>query len=791
MADHRWPVRAADIPSVAAAMANAFGLEVSASLPAGLAAELFEAVIADVQGAGAQAVIVPGLQQSPEVHAIAAALNKRLGSEAVRYIQPVQAVTGAGSLSDLAAELAAGEVDLLVVLGGNPVYDAPSDLKFAELLEKVPTRVHLTREPNETSALFNWVLPMTHPLEEWGDLRAFDGTLSLVQPLIAPLFEGRSAIEVLNLLAGNSSAPYDLVKSTWQSVLPAETFEVAWRNVVHDGLLKNSAAPSVPVGEARVPASVPVAAEGVELTFRPDPTIFDGRYANNGWLQELPKPVTKLTWDNAAIMSLATAKQLGITHEDEVRITSGESSIVAVAFIQPGQPDNSVLLNLGYGRTIGGTVATARVVGNEYDPNEGGGFNAAPLRTQETRWIASGVKVEKTGKRGVLVTTQGHRPLPSDRITDERDILREATIQQFLRDPEELIPFYAFPEEEIKKNDMYVEEVFQWNGPQWGMTIDLNTCIGCNACVTACQAENNIPVVGKTQVGKGREMHWLKIDRYYKGDEVNPQATWQPLMCVHCEKAPCEPVCPVAATVHSHEGLNQMVYNRCVGTRYCSNNCPYKVRRFNYLNYTDNQPNFMTKVKPIAALLGNTTEEKQNGIQLLKMLNNPNVTVRGRGVMEKCTYCVQRINDARKEAKKGGREVADGEIITACEQACPTQAIVFGNIADKESRVAKLRKDPRAWMLLEELQTRPRTSHLAKLRNPNPAITPVPEPPRKRVKHGEEHGEGDHGGESHGGDSHGAGNKAHDSHGTDSHGEGGDHSGHNHDHNQASEATHG
>jgi molybdopterin-containing oxidoreductase family iron-sulfur binding subunit len=356
---------------------------------------------------------------------------------------------------------------------------------------------------------------------------------------------------------------------------------------------------------------------------------------------------------------------------------------------------------------------------------------------------ATSVTAKATGETMDLASTQGHNPLGGDRITDERDILREATLQQFNRDYTELVPYSAFPQEEIKENNLYVEEVFEWNGPQWGMTIDLNVCTGCNACVTACQAENNIPVVGKVQVNVNREMHWIRIDRYYKGDDENPQLTWQPIMCVHCEKAPCEPVCPVAATVHSHEGLNQMVYNRCVGTRYCSNNCPYKVRRFNYLNYTDNQPNFSDKIAESDVVKGPIIAAKQNGIALLKMINNPSVTVRGRGVMEKCSYCVQRINAARIDGKKQGTEPKDGDIITACQQACPTQAIVFGNIADKESKVAKLRNDPRAWLLLEELQTRPRTSHLAKLRNPNPAITPIPEPDKRKKDHHHEEGHGE------------------------------------------------
>jgi molybdopterin-containing oxidoreductase family iron-sulfur binding subunit len=605
---------------------------------------------------------------------------------------------------------------------------------------------------------------MTHPLEEWGDLRAQDGTVSIIQPLIAPLFEGRSAIEFVSALNGQPVSGYDVLRSTWQTAgLPGVgDFEVRWRDFVHDGVLRGSA--FAPINAKFNPVQPPISSgNGIEINFRPDPTIFDGRYANNGWLQELPKTVTKLTWDNAAIMSPSTAKELGVTHEDMIEITVGDVKAKVGVFLQPGVAKNSITLYFGYGRTVGGAIATAKQNGGEYDAKEGGGVNVFPIRmtTGMNSVIVSKESIKKVDGRTQLISTQGHNPLPTDRITDERDILRETTLAQFVRDPEELEPSYAFPKEEIAPNNLYVEEVFEWNGEQWGMTIDLNTCTGCNACVTACQAENNIPVVGKQQVANGREMHWIRIDRYYSGSDDNPQMTWQPLMCVHCEKAPCEPVCPVAATVHSHDGLNQMIYNRCVGTRYCSNNCPYKVRRFNYLNYTDNQPNFMTKVRPISALLGNTTEERQNGIQLLKMINNPNVTVRGRGIMEKCTYCVQRINNARIESKKTGKDIKDGEIVTACEQACPTSSITFGNIRDKASRVAKLRNDPRAWLLLEEYQTRPRTSHLAKLRNPNPVIEPVPAPKPKRQKHGEEHGE-EHGAESHGSEHESTENHTHD-----------------------------
>lgn len=753
MADHRWAVKSSGIAGIAGAIAEALGIEmIRSAVPQNVNRAHFSAMMEDIRAAGSSAVVVAGPHQPAEVHAVVAAINAAIQSAAVQYISPVNAAYTAPGIGELKDALASGSVDVLLVVGGNPAFDAPGDVEFEKNAKLAKHVIYLGRDQNETAALAEWALPMTHPLEEWGDLRAFDGSVSIIQPLIAPLFEGRSAIEVLSSLSGKPIAGYDILKGYWQQAGMPGTgeFEARWRDFVHDGVIKNSAFVPKTVSNLKTPAELPLDDTTIEINFRPDPTIFDGRFANNGWLQELPAPVTKLTWDNAAIMSMSTAKKLGLTHEDVINLEVGDRSVKIGVFLQPGQADDSIVVNYGYGRTVGGAVATASTNGGVPDPTEGGGVNVFGLRTLSSLNSASGVKITKLNERAQLVTTQGHRPLQSDRIVDERDILREVTIQQFLRDPEEVVPEFAFPEEEIKKNNLYVEEVFEWNGPQWGMTIDLNTCIGCNACVTACQAENNIPVVGKQQVANGREMHWIRIDRYYKGDDVNPQVTWQPLMCVHCEKAPCEPVCPVAATVHSHEGLNQMIYNRCVGTRYCSNNCPYKVRRFNYLNYSDNQPNFMTKVRPIAAVLGNTTEERQNGIQLVKMLNNPDVTVRGRGIMEKCTYCVQRINDARKESKKAGRDLKDGEIITACEQACPTQSIVFGNIADKESRVSKLRNDPRAWLLLEELQTRPRTSHLAKLRNPNPEITPIPEPKPKKAKHGEEHGsEGHAEGEAH------------------------------------------
>ncbi len=742
LADHRWALRSSEIPSFAQALASALGVAgASGGSFAPLSADHFQAMVDDLRGANGRAVVFPGLHQSAEVHALVHAINEALSApgNTVSHIPAVDGSPNALGLKELVSDMDSGAADTVFILGGNPVYDAPADYKFADALRKVPNVIYLAQETTETTEYAKWTLPQTHALEEWGDALAHDGTPSMVQPLIAPLFDGRCALQVMAALNGKPQASYDIVKNFWKKKIGGTgDFEATWRDFVHDGVLP-SQTPTPTVARVQsanmATMSFDPPVSGIELNFRPDPKIYDGRFANNGWLQELPSPISKITWDNAAIMSLKMAEELGVTNDSVIALNANGQTVEAGVYIQPGMAQNAITVHLGYGRTRGGSVATAT-------GRDGGGFNAYALRTSN-QMAATSVTAKATGKTMDLASTQGHNPLGGDRIGDERDILREATLQQFNRDYTELVPYSAFPQDEIKKNNMYVEEVFEWNGAQWGMTIDLNVCTGCNACVTACQAENNIPVVGKVQVNVNREMHWIRIDRYYKGDEANPQLTWQPIMCVHCEKAPCEPVCPVAATVHSHEGLNQMVYNRCVGTRYCSNNCPYKVRRFNYLNYTDNQPNFADKVFEDENIKGPIHSAKQNGIALLKMINNPSVTVRSRGVMEKCSYCVQRINAARIEGKKQGTDPKDGDIVTACQQACPTQAIVFGNIADKESKVAKLRNDPRAWLLLEELQTRPRTSHLAKLRNPNPAITPIPEPDKRKKDH--HHGEEGHG----------------------------------------------
>jgi molybdopterin-containing oxidoreductase family iron-sulfur binding subunit len=608
------------------------------------------------------------------VHALAHAMNHALGNlgKTVVLIDPPEAepVDHAASLRELVEDMDAGRVSFLLVLGGNPVYDAPSDLRFGERLQKVGMRVHLSLYNDETSALCQWHVPQAHSLESWSDTRGHDGTAAIVQPLIAPLYGGKSAHELLAALQGKSQASaYETVRDTWRSRATASGFERFWRRIVHDGVIPDTTSPerdATPVAgwERALTAAVP--REGLRVLFRADPTIHDGRFANNGWLQELPKPLTKLTWDNAALVAPATAERLSLSNGDVVEITLGAASVRVPVWLLPGQAADCVTLHLGHGRTRVGQVGA------------GTGVDVYPLRTADAPWTASGAALRKTGDRHPLACTQDHHSMEG-------------------REPVRVARFGAIAErQEEKLPSLYPDKPYE--GHAWAMSIDLNACVGCGSCVLACQAENNIPVVGKDQVSRGREMHWIRVDRYFEGDLDNPATVHQPLPCMQCENAPCEVVCPVAATTHSSEGLNDMVYNRCVGTRYCSNNCPYKVRRFNFYQFSD----FST--------------------ESMKLLRNPDVTVRSRGVMEKCTYCVQRINEARITSQKEDRKIADGEIQTACQQACPAQAIVFGDLNDPGSRVSRLKSDVRDYSLLHDLNTRPRTTYLTTLRNPNPDL---------------------------------------------------------------------
>ena len=679
-ADHKLALAPSQIESFAREIAAQLGLNVAPPLASsGVPAAWRDALIADLSQHRGRVLVIAGREQPPSVHAIAHQMNANL-SAPVSYIAPVAAntVSHLQSLRELSAEMKAGQVQTLLIIGGNPVYDAPVDFDFAHHLKQVPNSIHLGLYEDETAAACAWHIPQAHELEAWGDARAFEGTTTIQQPLIAPLYGGKSPLQVLAALLGQPNrSDYDIVREYWSAQRPND-FEVFWRAALHDGVVQNSAAPSVSVAlkpDFAVSAPSQVLAAPLEIIFRPDPHIWDGRFANNGWLQELPKPISTLTWDNAALLSPATAQRLKLENGNMVILKSQKRSVRAPVFIVPGQADNAVTVYLGYGRTRGGQIL------------DKAGFDAYALRTSQAMNFAP-VEIVRDDKADAweLATTQTHHSLHG------RDLVVSATLQEFQKNSE--VAHKDDTDLDKKRPDLYAD--FPYNGYKWGMAIDLNACIGCNACTIACQAENNIPTVGKEEVARGREMHWIRVDSYFEGEENNPRIVFQPVPCMHCEKAPCEPVCPVGATQHSSEGLNEMVYNRCVGTRYCSNNCPYKVRRFNFLSYTN-------------------YEDKPT----LKMLQNPDVTVRNRGVMEKCSYCVQRIQNAKIESEKQNRTLRDGEIVTACAQVCPTQAIVFGDLNDQNSRVAQLRSAPLSFGVLLELNTKPRTSYLARLHNPN------------------------------------------------------------------------
>jgi len=682
IADHRLPIPCAGVADLAFTIAQALGVPVTANDP-GPHAKWVQAVAQDLQAHKGKCLVLAGDAQPPIVHALAHAMNLQLGNVGNTVVFTESAEQAPAdqnqSLRELTAEMRTGRVNTLLIFGGNPVYNAPADLQFQEALLKVAFRVHLSPYDDETSTLCHWHIPEAHFLEAWGDARVFDGAVSIIQPMIAPLYGGKTRYELMNAMLGMADrSTYEIVREFWKSQRPAE-FEAAWRRWLHDGIIENTALSPKQVrlvaGFAPHARAQRSGISGLEISFRPDPSLWDGRFANNGWLQELPKPVTRLTWDNAALFSPRTAQRLGLAQTDIIELRFHGRSVKAPVWIVPGHADESVTVHLGHGRTRAGRV------GNRT------GFNAYLIRHSEQPWFADGLEVLKTGDRGELACAQEHHMLGG------RAIVRAGTLSDFRRDPE-----FAHHAAHSPEHALSIYPGFRYEGHAWGMAIDLNSCIGCNACVVACQAENNIPVVGKREVIRGREMHWIRIDTYHRGDERNPETFFQPMLCQHCENAPCEVVCPVNATVHNAEGLNQMIYNRCVGTRYCSNNCPYKVRRFNFFLYNDWET------------------------PSLKLLRNPNVTVRSRGVMEKCTYCVQRINAARTAAEKEDRTVRDGEILTACQQACPTQAIVFGDINDRNSRVARLKREPLNYGVLEELNTRPRTTYLARIRNPNPEL---------------------------------------------------------------------
>ena len=715
-ADHRLPLRSSDIELFARALAGKLGIGPGATL-SGEAGKWVEVVAKELLKEHGTSLVIAGEYQPAAVHALAHAMNAALGNvgTTLYYTEPVGSDTSGNleSIRDLCAEMDSGKVDLLLMLGSNPVYDAPHDFDFVSKLKRVPMAIQLSQYFDETSAWCQWHVAESHYLETWSDVRTHDGTASIIQPLVAPLYYTHSAHEVVAAFSDKPGLPaYEAVRAYWTeaSAHMESSVETGWRKWLNDGVIPGTKSapinPELKFNAADLPPFRPAPVGQIEFLFRPDPAVHDGRFANNGWLQELPKPLTKLTWDNAALVSPKMAQKMDLVHKVQSRggehgqvrsplvdIELNGSKVTAAAWTLPGQAENTVVLPLGYGRTRAGYTGSNK------------GFNAYVVRTSNAMWSASGGKMTPTGESYPLACTQYHFNM------EGRQILSTATLEEYRKNPD-----FAHEQAELpaKKNSLYQE--FAYPGYAWGMAFDLNKCNGCNACVIACVAENNIPVVGKDQVMRAREMHWIRVDRYYTNTESassgtstgdpseyqpaldNPETFFQPVPCQQCENAPCDQVCPVGATAHRAEGLNDMVYNRCIGSRYCSNYCPYKVRRCNFLRLQD----------------WDTPQ--------LKLMRNPEVTVRSRGVMEKCTYCVQRINNVRIDAEKQNRPIRDGEIVTACEAACPSEAIRFGNANDPNSRVAKLKAQQRNYTLLGELNSRPRTTYLAAVRNPNPEL---------------------------------------------------------------------
>jgi molybdopterin-containing oxidoreductase family iron-sulfur binding subunit len=681
VADHRRAVRPSAVEAVAAALLAVLSGDAVGQAP--IEADWLAAVADDLKQAEARALVVPGPQQTPFVHAAALAMNRKLGGlgKTVVLIEAPDEQALDGDLVAFCDEVGRGAIDTAIVLGANPAQTAPSDLTVGEILARLKLLVHWGLYRDETAKLAHWHVPAAHELESWSDIRAYDGTVSIVQPLIRPLFQGRTAHEVLAALAGEfDKDALALVRRTWAESLDDQT----WRKTLRDGVIADSAAPPVTVDVPEDLGGLKPsrdAGKGLEIRFVPDPFLRDGRHANVPWLQELPRPLTKIVWGNVLLLSPATAGRLGIENGHVVNLSRQGPGIDGPAWIMPGHPDESVSVCLGYGRRIGSVAALAD------------GYDAYGLRTSDALWLADGAALAKRDSKARVLTTQHHQRM------EGRAIVRQASLEGFRADPHFVrkgVP--PAPTESLYPDWPYDEEA-------WGMAIDQSACIGCMACVAACQAENNIPTVGPDECERGHEMHWLRIDRYYSGPADDPEVFFQPVPCMHCEKAPCEIVCPVNATVHTHDGLNAQVYNRCIGTRYCSQNCPYKVRHFNFFAYQD-------------------FDKETAGPE--QAARNPDVSVRSRGVMEKCTYCVQRISEKRIHAQIENRPIKDGEVVTACQQACPTQAIVFGDTRRKDAKVAREKSAPQNYALLEELNTRPRTTYLGKIGNPNPRLAQAP-----------------------------------------------------------------
>ena len=694
-AEHRLRMRGGDVQQ--------FAIDLVAALsapPAGndKRAKFIAALAKDLKAAGKEALVVAGPRQPAVVHALAHQINQVVGAATVIYTKATttdRVESGVDALKTLTGEMTGGQVSTLIILGANPAYAAPADLQFGAALAKVANSIHLGAEDDETAAAAKWHLPEAHFLEAWGDAQSTDGVVAIQQPMIEPIFGGKSAIEVMAILLGSKDRKgYDLVKNYWTGQWAAATKENTWKKALNDGVVAGTQAAEIKatVGKIQPPPAAP-AASGIEVGFVAGAATFDGRFANNAWMQEAPDPVSKLVWGNAALISPAMGREKGWKDGDMVALTRGNLKLEAAVMVQPGHADNAVTIALGYGRPRSGTVGTNV------------GFNAGLIRTSDNFWFGQGFAIAATGEKFVLANTQEHGSMEEPQMVasikpNTRPMARETTIAEFKKNSKAIEQMQEVPE----LDSIYASRT--WEGLQWGMAIDLGACTGCNACVVACQAENNIPVVGKDQVLRGREMHWLRMDRYYVGPVDDPRAIEQPIPCMQCENAPCENVCPVQATTHSPEGLNDMAYNRCVGTRYCANNCPFKVRHFNFLDW---HKNFL--------------ERRRIEPELMSMVYNPDVTVRMRGIMEKCTYCVQRIQEARIATKTDGRKEFTGAgVLTACQQTCPADAISFGNINDPNSKVAKLKKQERNYAMLAELDVKPRTTYLGRLRNPNPEL---------------------------------------------------------------------
>jgi Fe-S-cluster-containing dehydrogenase component len=747
MADHRLALRSElGLPfamALDAAVGGGSAMPGSAFLKEAKIKKYFDVLVEELLANKGKSVVIAGRRQPPEVHALVARINEKLGAlgKTLDYVPDpdLDRPSHLQSITALARDMQAGKVETLIILGGNPVYDAPADLEFAAALAKVKTSIHLSEYVDETSLKTTWHVPKAHFLEAWGDCRTWDGTVTVAQPLIAPLYGGLSSIQLLSMLLGTDQKPAnDQIKDAHEAL----TLTGNWKQRVHDGFIVSTAEPPPPPAVGGLPAmqlspsqnGASLLDKGVEVTFHYSAFSYDGRFANNAWLQETPDFLTKVTWDNYALVGPETAKRLGIENDQMITVKIGDRSVEIACHTIPGQARSSIALVLGGGRSaagrVGGGEGASRTVGwNTYAVRTSTGFEIA---TASSVTAGSGYELASTQEHWDIRT--GLVPSVTQKGIAERlpELVKEVTATELIRNKtwQAEIPNPSYWDdthvnEPGKRRGLALFREKEYTGRKWAMATDLSTCTGCNSCMVACQNENNVPVVGRKEVMQNREMHWIRIDRYFGGTPEEPEVFHQPLTCQQCENAPCEQVCPVGATVHSDEGLNDQAYNRCIGTRYCANNCPYKVRRFNFLDWNK--------------------EWREARNKLRRLLFNPEVTVRMRGVMEKCTFCVQRIQNAKIHAKAVRRSerpgevdapLPDGDIVTACQQACPTEAIIFGDLSDPNSRVSRLHADQRKYDLLPETYTKPRNKFLARIKNPNPKLTP---PKAKADAHGGGH----------------------------------------------------